>query len=396
MLQAVIHARDFPVQEHHRELVSALASQGIKIRSVGRLKEIEDDISESFLKEPTLYFRSSSMRVPETLAIAEWHHQNTNIPMIMTSNGEVVSVNLSQALGLERDTFRFKRGIMPFFLSNIDATFERAPVAPPALILYTHNRDKYLPLMLESLVHSIGPTFNEYRLLVVISGPEPYYEQAVRDIVAPLYDKCSCQVVVTGTNAYNSSINLALQWLGMPESFLILEDDFLLPSASQFLYPDWPRLFAYHLRTFDLVGWSVSLTNRPKNWFSYDQVSGQSQATRFWQTAPNFVETDNLWIPSWEKRPILGAQALCMTSEFYRTVARTRPDFSPCDVNLQACANGYLTPSMVGYHLGWNQEQNGYGPLTKEGRWKSCPETNKLTDVVTGESRSFRLEDILG
>ena len=391
MLLALVKRPPYSNLEHSRELVYSLEVQGIKARLVHDVADIHDDHSELYLHNPTVYFRDPSIRIERVKELAEWLAGRPEVPIVVSSSGEIVGLHLGKALSLGHD-FLYDRKIQPFFLHNISTYWAKSLAEQPLGILYTQMRGTYLKLSLNSM--AAASDVSDYPLVVVINGHTPEYEAVVRECLATSGFR-NVRLLKTRENAYNSSINLALQWF-KPKTFSILEDDFLIPQTVRDFFPDWPRRFAEKLSFVDLVGWGTSANNAPKNFYEYAAGPGNTGLTRF--RAPNGASQapHTSWLTSWNEKPLVGAHGLTMTTDFYKTVAVSRPqDFSPCDSDLQTRANGMISPAILGYHIGWNQEADGYGALARPGRWRACPVKNELEDLDSGEKREFELSGIL-
>jgi hypothetical protein len=93
--------------------------------------------------------------------------------------------------------------------------------------------------------------------------------------------------------------------------------------------------------------------------------------------------------------PLLLGNCLAMKAEFWRESLRKNPNkwFTALDSCLHSLADTYCTPSLKGYHIGWNQQVDGFGSLFD--REFTPPIENKVTNTKTGETRVFRLNEVI-
>lgn len=168
-----------------------------------------------------------------------------------------------------------------------------------------------------------------------------------------------------------------------PESILVMEDDFILPTAAKTHYPNWPWWFALRLQHSDLVAWLPSLENCPDAVRKYINRY-KLNISRNWLEGSRWLSTSNNFSLA------MGGTAVAVKTETYKICAQRSATGYPVDTELAALASNVSGPTLFGYHIGWNQEQDGYGSLTARS-WPKVTRTTVITDLETGESRQVSL-----
>lgn len=148
-----------------------------------------------------------------------------------------------------------------FVTTSINKIFKAPEVENPRLILYTHERDTYLQLTLNSILHSITSSDTDKPPITIVLN-EP--KNNVRSTALNFVKKYSGQVDVleVAPNAKMSAVCIALIW-HRPKYFVVIEDDFILPNYVPKKYEHWPKQFVEKLNYFDLCGWGTNFDNYP-------------------------------------------------------------------------------------------------------------------------------------
>lgn len=184
-------------------------------------------------------------------------------------------------------------------------------------------------------------------------------------------------------NSKISAIAIALIW-HKPDSFIWLEDDFILPNTTKQHYPFWPKLFNEKLKFFDLCGWGVSVDN-------YPHFDIPKNSSKFHINNNTKFMSGQKWLYN---EPfdsfILMAQGLAMKTSFYYEVSQKHNHAGLDSIFISNSKRGICSPTLLGYHIGWNQAQDGYGHLLSHA-WGDFGwnDTYLVRNVATGEERTI-------
>jgi len=386
-MKAIIHIdafNDFGA----KELIRDLLKLGFQVKTIHNLSEIN---CLPWKHNVTLYYRTPQIRIPDPISIYQYHSQRSEFSHLICTKGESISVNWN-LIDLNQN---YIVGVKDsyFFLSSVVSSSILDDYTTPLLIMFTYQRYNLFEITFKSLKFSLGDDFKNHRVAILLNDINNYSSKKIADNFSE--ENANVDVLLPNSNAGNSSINLVLQYyksIGIKyKNFVICEDDFILPTTVKHLYPNWTRQFARKLENFDLVGWGVGINNRPIE--NYVSVRNGDAVFKFNYQYPDSSSYKNMWITSFEKKLPLSAQALAMSTEFYKTCAYSRKDYSPCDEELLSSARSYIIPKILGYHIGWDQEIFGYAPLLTPGKWSIPEHKNAIT--FKGKKTDFVLSDIL-
>ena len=245
----------------------------------------------------------------------------------------------------------------------------------PRIILYTHNRDNYLKLTLDSLLNSLYYC-PEIPVTVVLNDPT---EKVLHVALEKQSEYPQIEVLRVNKNCAFAGMNIAIQWYN-PTTVVLAEDDFILPDSSKHLFPVWPYEFMDKLEHgFDMVGWKPSFENIPYDGLvTWKQVQHQSYV-------------------GWQYSNICGsyplmAQLLMVKKDFWISCADINAK-ATFDTGLKNKARKYASPLLPGYHIGFNQNMNGFG-FNKGGAFNLNFDEVDVTSLKTYEKRKLKISDV--
>jgi hypothetical protein len=376
-----------------KDLTDELDIHGINYVFINSLLDLKQGLAKLNQDEPFLLYRNSFMRISFPHKILTWHKENPNFDFVSIKCG-TERINVSyypKEVEIFRDTVITKKSLLdiptwPFALNTyqdqpFEVTFMRPKYTPPAIFVLAHNRSNYLKLSLNSLFYSIDETVPVY---IFINGNNPSTGKVARSFV----DKYSnVDVIQINQNIHHSAVNIALQWSNA-ETFVVWEDDFILPPITKDLFPHWPYQFVHRLNHFDLVGWTPITENIP-GWHSRLGNTFPRKDHVFYDWIP-VSRKEEKWRESIDNPPLLG-QALAMSRSFWNKCKKRKPWFVPLDTEIHSRAKNYCIPGLRGYHIGWNQEMDGYPTPTRP---PDPPLENTVLSLKTGQTKTIRLDAI--
>lgn len=257
--------------------------------------------------------------------------------------------------------------------------FYMPKIKPMPIITYTHNRVDYFKLTMNSLLFSLDYD-PEANIHLVMSAPT----KEVMDYCVSLKKKCDKIILYeTKDNVAVGATNLIIQWI-KPESFILIEEDFILPQSLKYLFPFWLRQMSYRVKNFDLVGMSTDTTNTPYNFYN----------------GPRDKEKNNFEIHGldWEYSfPPITYNGLAVKLETYLEAVRgavTPPFHIANDGAIISKSKNVCFLPIRGYHIGWNQEMDGFCDLSTPNRYPNPSDNQNITCLNTGETKNFNLSDL--
>jgi len=243
----------------------------------------------------------------------------------------------------------------------------------PRVTIYSHNRDIYLKLTLNSLIHSLKAC-PEIPITIFLNQPT----KEVTQVAYEFLDKYpQVDILKSEKNVAFLAPNLAIQWFKNRNN-IFMEDDMILPPALEHCLPMWAYQFVERLKTIDFISCRVSFSNVPHS-------CGQN-----W-VCPN--ETHIGWKYYSDKNlPNILAQMFAVTSKFYIDLFDEKPVI---DSTYLKNSKQIAIPNFQGYHIGWNQIQDNYHSLANWlDSFKMKNVKTKVTDVRTSESRILFTKEI--
>ena len=261
-----------------------------------------------------------------------------------------------------------------FAISNPKISYMTPKVTPPRIIMYTYNRPIYLRLTLNSLMNSLTHCLDVPVTIVV-----NHHESGETLLLANQYMNKYPQidVLMLNKNVGFAGLNIGIQW-HQPESIVISEDDFILPSSVKDNYPYWPYQMTQRLEHFKSSGWTASLDNLLYN------------ACHEWPDVPAHCNSGYFYD---KKEFAMMAQLLCVKTDYWKSKI-TKEAFIAFDNRLNeetVCA-----PRQQGYHIGFNEKMDNYffdkRPAFKIDKDRQIVD---VTNLRTQEKRIIDLNDIL-
>jgi len=377
--QALIVADQYDPVDVIDDLLRELEAEGISVFVSNTVKDISNVLPQLQADKPFLYYKNCQTRIRNPRLLLEWHWSNIGFHNVRL-RGEYVTfipnrsvvfrdelINSCVLVGTEAFVFDISQ------FDVVDLFYRKPNVRPPHIFVYSKDRPDYLKHSLDSLRYSLG---EDTSVPITLFLNEPTLEMLgkVRSWNFEWMD-----IVCIEKNSFYSAINLAVQWAN-PETFVVFEDDFILPHTARDFFPNWPYLFADRLRNFDVVGWAPNTDNAPRI-HRFPKLSDAYCFSDWVNGGPRFNNSC----------PLLLGNALATTQKYWRSCEIKAPWYLPLDSHLLRTAN-YSTPALRGYHIGWNQQMDGYSSAARP---SDAPMQNTLRSIVTGRTETFRLDSIL-
>jgi hypothetical protein len=370
--KAIIIIEKYTLKNNLNSLIKELIENEIQPVFLYDIQDLPSFIQTQDTNQPFLYFENQNMHF-DIKAVKKFlldEHKFTGLQDITNKLLGFYPRGIQSIRNYEIKLNQFY-----FIAKNIKKIYREPNVEYPHLVLYTWNRQTYFTLTLNSLIHSM-PENVRPPLTIVLNEPSV-------DIVNIAWDSAKkygpkADILVVKQNSKIAASQLALIW-HKPKSFVCLEDDFILPNSTQIIYPNWPRMFAEKLEFFDVVGWCSSVDNYPYKSVPEDYYKGQFNVQ-------NKRSKGELWV--YNEPSLLMAQGLAISTDLYRSVAK-HFQLVPNDIHMfQFAGRGKCCPTLLGYHIGWNQQQDGYGSLNSR-RWGDFGWSGKynVTNLMTKEER---------
>lgn len=363
---ALIVADTYDCKRHMRELIQHCASRNLKSKVVQKNHWPEYfKTSLATASKPILYYANPSIRHSRDVSARDFHERNKHFPILLSKQQEIVSFRPD--LVRVRENGQIETDAHPFKFTEVTTELLKPPTDPVTICLLLHQRSDYARLAYNSIIYSLGDAVDNVPIILALNGNHYAMEKLAKEAS----ERDNVEILRIDPNCGTAASYYIRKWLweNRPEveKMILMEDDFILPSAVRFVYPHWPWEFATRLDHFDIVCWLPSLHNLPHihypqtRFFDYsnlDLVTRQASPTQSWITSdanPNMFVTGN---------------AMAFSFDFYDTACLTvTEDSVPTDYNLLQIASRICAPKMFGYHIGWNQEQDGYTSLHDLSRW---------------------------
>jgi len=380
-MQALI-VRDFFDNETTANQLRSELSCCNNIVEIQSLNQWESAKIKLNIEEPCLYFPNIFLRY-RNVALTEilnFHNSNTEFTTLTaynTNSGEqeIVSFIPSKVTKTNKTSNSFNFPYNPFIINNLQFSYSVPQTETPILFLYTHNRSEYLKLTLSSLNYSM---IEPIQIKILLNAATPEIKTVA---LAFAENKPNIEVFDISPNSFFSAINLAIQWF-KPKKFIIAEDDFILPVTAKTYFPNWAHQFMDRLNYFDAVGWPWSLDNSPP----------------YFDASRHIENCFSDWIVEYKNGYNLGGHCAAINTDFHLKAFKQRmsrqpinPYYVPFDGDLQAIATKICVPSLKGYHIGFNQEMDGYNKRTVNSQH---PLQYSMMSLTTREERKFNLGDL--
>jgi hypothetical protein len=377
---AVVLSEKYECQKRLAFIKSKFYQNGLNCIVIQDIWEMEKLIPflYSIGDSPFLFLKSPWEWIEKPKEVLEFHASNTGFESVVVSDDLVTYI--PSRVTVFRDTLinfkqLYNQEFYNFYAKNSQKVIDK-PKYAPHIFLTTHNRHTYLELTLNSILFNICESTP---ITLLLNEPtEEVYKTALK-----FAQKRQIEILHIEKNSFYSSINLAVQWHN-PETFMVFEDDFILPSTAKEYYPNWEYHFARRLQEFDLVGWSPLLDNGP-TFHRLPRIESKPFGQWYYGNK--------------KEKPLLLGNALMIRKNFWLESLKSMIEsgdenkwHTPLDHTLHKNANRYCMPSLRGYHIGWNQslDYNFKTPTNFD-----PPLKNTVTSINTGEKRAFNLQDIL-
>ena len=314
-----------------------------------------------------LYFRNAFIRVSDLSALVEFLRQDgANFSSVWIGK-ELVAITAEYISG----------GGTSFSVSNLSVSFKKPDVEPVRTLMYAHRRAAYFRLSLQSVLYGMG---DDLDLDIFLSAPS----EEVQGIAgkAALDYPGKVRVYKTEANVAMGAINLWLQ-LVRPATMLLFEEDYILPQYVRHLVPYWTRQIAWRLRTHDMVFLETSTDNT-----CYDLYR------TFTPVHPPTVRNpgDHVWYHN-PSGPNVTGNGMAVNVPFYTGFAAQPPFYINGDGFMYERATNRCVSSIRGYHIGWNQEMDGWGRPSGM-RFPSPEPVQCVINCLTGEKTILDMRNI--
>ena len=319
----------------------------------------------------------------EVKSVLDFHRKTPSFGILRDRQGTTLSLNPSHI-----DIFNgepiVKDPTKVFTATNANTNYTLLPTKPPHIFLLAHNRPTYLELTLNSLLFSLQPNAAKVPISLVLIDPSEGVLSVANSFLRNHPHLRALQVV---ENTHMATPLFILQYLEtineLPETFMVYEDDFILPSSVKNSYPNWPWWFAQRLAVHDMVAWLPSMDNCPS---SIKQYINQHILRISRTSIPG-----SRWLDNRENYHLaMSGNAVACNTQRYRLSAKRSNLGYPVDTELSSLASNVSCPTIFGYHIGWNQEQDGYAKL--EGRaWPKVSKQATIIDLVEKKTSIINL-----
>ena len=133
-----------------------------------------------------------------------------------------------------------------------------------------------------------------------------------------------------------------------------------------------------------MLAWTVSIDNVSSPYFNSPCCSENNlQSMNEWEVIPPQSSTMML------------AQSLAVKTDFYINKAKEMKNNAyACSYDTTLVSAKKCSPSLKGYHIGWNQQMDGFLSLNQK-QWPSPVEVCEIKSLTTGEVRTIRPKDML-
>lgn len=382
MTQALIVRDRFDNEEITNDLKQYINNNGIKhIVEIPSFNEIELAKMGLNQKEPCILFPNIFIRYDLSLKTIIDFHKDVNFDaLILKDTTRIISFIPEKIIKKFKSSSSFSLinvSNFPTFRIHNASTKYVIPKEKPVIFLYTHNRDTYLQLTLNSLDFSL---VEKIPIKILLNKPTEKVRQVALDFAN---SRGYVEVLEANENTFFSSINILIQ-IFKPEKFIIMEDDFIYPSTTSEYFPNWPFQFLDRLNHFDVVAWAASIDNVSSPYFNSPRCPENNlQAINDWE----------LITP--ESKTMMLAQSLAVKTDFYISRAKEmKHNAYACSYDTTLISAKKCTPALRGYHIGWNQQMDGFVSLNQK-QWPPPVEVCDIKSLTTGEVRTIRPKDLL-
>lgn len=309
---------------------------------------------------PVLFYRDPYTRIRKEKEIYDFL-TNCGFQSVIY-NKEIIAANNN-----------FANQLNSFILNENPLHFEKPDVEPADILMVTHNRPEYLKLSLNALLYSLDDP--KPKIHILMSDPSPSTVITALD-----FAEKNKNIILyrSENNVALAGFNLLLQ-LVLPKVFTIWEDDFIIPQHAKFLMPNWNLRLVKRLDEYDFSALSTSIQNCPWDLYSMYKITDNNKYAY------------HKWFNNIPNPPIIGTSVTIKTKT-YVELARA-PFFITGDGTLVENYK-YSISSITGYHIGFNQEMDGFRKIGDYARFPEVENKQKVINLNTGETKEFLLDNI--
>lgn len=365
MSEALVICDDLDCSDALEDLEVSLQREGI---SLIKAKNDFYDNPKDYIKynDPFLFYRNPYIRILQPKMFLDFAKSNNYNNLYKEK--EIICLGL--------DFFYGKKS--HFAIANDCLSYYRPQSKPCPIICFGHHRLEYLKLSLNSIKFSLMED-EETPILLGMSAPNEEYKNFCFN-----FKKQNKNVVLyeTKDNSALAMINLIIQDF-KPDKFIILEEDFILPQLTKFVFPYWTKQYSYRLDHLDLVAMITDVANTPYDFFNIFQNYNNS-------------EIKYLHRAVWHKDckfPSIGSGLGLKTSSYIDILRKTKID-CPGDGTIKENSIKSCQMQLQGYHIGWNQEMDGYANLLDFSRFTDRKKVYTLINHNTNTEKIYNLEDL--
>jgi hypothetical protein len=376
-VNALIFVEKYTSDFHLKNLIENLVANDIEPIFFHDPMNLENIIQKHNPRQPFIFYDHQNIDITPISIIKNWLIENTTqgFSGVIDLNGTTLGFYPNGIKSIQGLKIQLKD--YPYNLFYLKKEFKEPNVENPRLILITKEREAYLKLTLNSLINSL-PENNRPPLTIVLNEPK----ESTRVIALEQIKRYgqNTDILEVLPNSKVSGIAIALAW-HKSEYFVWLEDDFILPSYTRFMYPYWPKLFREKLNYFGVTGWCCVMDNHPYIDIPIENIKNQINLN-------NKYISGHKW--AYNEPARLGGQALATSTALYKKACLEINQGAIDGEIIKRSGLGNCCPTIMGYHIGWNQYQDGYGDLNSRDwgdfGWSG---TYKVTNIVTGETRNI-------
>jgi hypothetical protein len=343
-MQALIVRDYFDCKESYEDLKIFLKDFKIyEINSIRNFEEIKNLLDSD---KPCLFFLNVFVRFSNHLMLYDFHSEN-NFSCIMAGETIISFIPSKTKLNDKKNYIVCPGNI--FRTTNVNIITKILDRPPVDIFMLTYGRNDYLKITLNSLIYNIDTKCN---IKIGLNTDDSESERILKEY----QNKYPfIEVIKFSSNTVLSGYNLLYQ-IFKPDRFIIMEDDFILPGTFKSYYPNWINQFVDRLDYFDVVAAGATLDNSPYDWALERNVLN------------GYIPGDWEIVNDLNKKFLMG-QLFSIKSEFFlkiikkyyikNEISNTKKYLTPTDKEIYAESKKICSPSLRGYHIGWNEYQDG-------------------------------------
>jgi len=368
------------VDKNLKRIVDDLRANDITPKFVYRTSDLKDVLAEMSENQPIVWYEHQNYMIHNLCFLKDWLVQNIdgNFPAIQDPENHILGFYPKGINWIRGKCIEVKNYF--FHAKNILKTYVLPQVESPRIILFTREREHYFRLTLNALVYSFSnlPEIERPPITVVLNEPTESSQRIALDGIKKYGSKGD--ILAVSGNSKLSAVCIAQIW-HRPESIVLFEDDFILPKCVKNIYPNWAKQFREKLHFYDVCCWGLSMDNYP--FIKHPPAHYKSNVT-----AHEKYGHGELW--RYNQTGFVTAQGLAVTSKRYIETCKKHGRIAIDHLLVEEAVLGICSPTMVGYHVGWNQELDGYGS-TQDHNWQDFgySGTYEVKNLITDEIRTI-------